>query len=87
VGSWSRATFGSSFGSISFGNVAQSGLSKEFVMNDLTVVGSLAGGGALGDVDLVYVPEPSTWLLVMFGVFRLTALVYSRRATDRVWSR
>ncbi|MDO3398211.1 hypothetical protein QWJ41_21050, partial [Nocardioides sp. SOB44] len=32
-----KATFGSSFGSLSFGNVAQTGLSQEFVLNDLTV--------------------------------------------------
>ena len=61
-----KATFGSSFGSLSFGNVAQAGLSEEFVADDLTVVGSLAGGGDLGPVDLVYVPEPSTvWLLLL----------------------
>jgi hypothetical protein len=61
-----KATFGSSFGSLSFGNVAQAGLSEQFVADDLTVVGSLAGGGDLGTVDLVYVPEPSTvWLLLL----------------------
>ena len=61
-----KATFGSSFGSLSFGNVAQVGLSEQLVADDLTVVGSLAGGGDLGPVDLVYVPEPSTvWLLLM----------------------
>ena len=61
-----KATFGSSYGSLSFGSVAQAGLSKQFVADDLTVVGSLAGGGDLGAVDLVYVPEPSTaWLLFM----------------------
>ena len=59
-----KATFGSSFGSLSFGNVAQPGLSRDFVLNDLTVVGSLAGGGDLGAVDLIYVPEPSTVLLL-----------------------
>ncbi len=63
-----KATFGSSFGSLSFGNVAQSGLSAEFVLSDLTVVGSLAGGGDLGAVDLIYVPEPSTALLVAIGL-------------------
>ena len=62
-----KATFGSSFGSLSFGNVAQAGLSKEFVLNDLTVVGSLQGGGGLGDVDLIYVPEPATCLLLVLG--------------------
>jgi hypothetical protein len=59
-----KATFGGSFESLSFGNVAQVGLSVDFLLNDLTVVGSLAGGGALGDVDLVYVPEPSALLLM-----------------------
>ncbi len=63
-----KATFGSSFGSLSFGNVAQPGLSEQFVHNDLSVVGSLAGGGALGDVDLVYVPEPSSILLLAVGL-------------------
>jgi len=64
-----KATFGGSFGSLSFGNVAQTGLAQDFVLNDLTVVGSLAGGGALGDVDLIYVPEPTSWLLLVLGGF------------------
>ena len=61
-----KATFGSSFG-----NVAQAGISEDFVANDLTVVGSLAGGGDLGAVDLVYIPEPST--PAMLGVALFTA--------------
>ena len=62
-----KATFGSSFGSISFGNVARTRLSKDMVAGDLTVVGSLAGGGDLGTVDLIYiaVPEPSTLVLLL----------------------
>ncbi len=68
-----KATFGSSFGSLSFGNVAQAGLSQQFVLADLTAVGSLAGGGALGNVDLVYVPEPSTWLLLSLGLVSIVA--------------
>jgi hypothetical protein len=63
-----KATFGSSFGSLSFGNVAQSGLSESSLLNDLTVVGSLAGGGALGNVDLIYIPEPSTLILLAMGL-------------------
>ena len=63
-----KATFGGSFGSISFGNVAQTGLTQEFVLGDLTVVGSLSGGGDLGDVDLIYVPEPSAGILVLLGL-------------------
>jgi len=71
-----KATFGSSFGSLSFGNVAQAGLSEDFVAGDLTVVGSLAGGGDLGPVDLIYIPEPSTLLLLGLG---LTAVLAPRR--------
>ena len=52
-----KATFGTSFGSISFGNVAQLGLTPDSLLNDLTVAGSLAGGGGLGPVDLVYMHE------------------------------
>jgi hypothetical protein len=63
-----KATFGSSFGSLSFGNVAQTGLSEESVLGDLTVIGSLAGGGDLGNVDLVYVPEPASALLLAIGL-------------------
>ena len=63
-----KATFGSSFGSLSFGNVAQTGLSEDVVANDLTVVGSLAGGGDLGPVDLIYVPEPASIFLLGLGL-------------------
>ena len=66
-----KATFGSSFGSLSFGNVAQAGLSLDFVLGDLTVVGSLAGGGDLGSVDLCCVPEPSTVALMLLGAIGL----------------
>ena len=66
-----KATFGSSFGTLSFGNVAAAGLSQEFVLGDLTVVGSLAGGGDLGAVDLIYVPEPSTVALMCLGFLLL----------------
>jgi hypothetical protein len=73
-----KATFGSSFGSLSFGNVAQAGLSQQFVLNDLTVVGSLAGGGGLGNVDLIYVPEPATVVLMVLGLWGLVAFARRR---------
>lgn len=63
-----KATFGGSFGSVSFGNVAQAGLSEDFVLGDLSAVGSLAGGGDLGEVDLVYIPEPSALGLILLGL-------------------
>ena len=47
-----RASFGSSFGSFSWGNVARPELTNDFIRNDLTVVGSMVGGGGLGSVDL-----------------------------------
>ena len=79
-----KATFGSSFGSLSFGNVAQSGLSEEFVAGDLTVVGSLAGGGDLGAVDLIYVPEPSAFGLMCAAWFGVLSIWPVRR--DRLFS-
>ena len=72
-----KATFGSNFGTLSFGNVAQAGLSQEFILSDLTVVGSLAGGGDLGAVDLIYIPEPST--MAILGLGALGVLVLRRR--------
>jgi hypothetical protein len=75
-----KATFSSSFGSLSFGNVAQAGLSERFVLNDLSVVGSLAGGGDLGNVDLIYVPEPSTIALLAMGFLSIAGLIERRRA-------
>ena len=78
-----KATFGGSFGSLSFGQVAQSGLSEEFLLNDLSVAGSLASGGALGDVDLIYVPEPSTIVFLVTGMVGLFSTLNSRRARAR----
>ena len=67
-----KATFGSSFGSLSFGNVAQAGLPNYFIPDDLTVVGSLAGGGDLGNVDCIFcTPEPSSLFLVLLGIVGL----------------
>ena len=74
-----KATFGSSFGSLSFGNVAKTGLSEAQVMNDLTVVGSLAGGGDLGSVDLIYVPEPSAMILLAMGLIGMWSIRLRRR--------
>ena len=56
-------------------------LSQVVVAGDLTVVGSLAGGGDLGAVDLIYVPvpEPSAWMLAILGA--LVVATVRRRAT------
>jgi hypothetical protein len=70
-----KATFGSIFGTLSVGRVAATGLSEQFVSDDLTVVGSLAGGGGLGDVDLLYVPvpEPSTLFFLTLALLGMCA--------------
>ena len=77
-----KATFGGSFAAISFGNALPAGLASSEVVADLSAVGSLAGGGDLGDVDLIYIPEPSTWALILLGLVGLSRLhqVRSRRA-------
>ena len=73
------ATFGAEFGDTTFGVVLPAGLSRDTVLNDLTVVGSLAGGGDLGEVDLVYVPEPSSVVLLALGlVIGLTRLGHAK---------
>jgi hypothetical protein len=74
-----KATFGSSFASLSFGNVAQPGLSEDFLLGDLAVIGSLAGGGDLGDVDLVYIPEPTAACLLAIGLLSWVMRFYCSR--------
>ena len=66
-------SFGTTFGSRSLGNVAQTGLSEDFVLNDLRVFGSLPGGRDLGPVDLIYIPEPTTLVLLTLGLLGLVA--------------
>jgi hypothetical protein len=79
-----KATFGSSFGSLSFGKIAQPGLSQEFVLGDLTVIGSLEGGGEVGPVDLIYIPEPSAIVLLGLGCVMVMTLRRRRQALDSV---
>ena len=78
-----KATFGSSFGSVSFGNVAQPGLSEDFIANDLSVIGSLWGGGGLGEVDLIYIPEPSAVVLLAFGLLAVAVHMTHRDSAVR----
>lgn len=73
-----KATFGGNFGSLSFGALAQPGLSADMLLADLTVVGSKDGGGDLGDVKLQYVPEPSTMILLALGLLGLIGVVRRR---------
>ena len=74
-----KATFGASFGSISFGNVAQVGLTPEFLLSDLSAVGSLQGGGPLNDVDLIYVPEPGAMTLLWLALVGVQTLACRNR--------
>ena len=71
-----KATFGTSFGFHSFGMVAERELSEDFLRSDLSVFGSLLGGGELRDVDLVYVaiPEPTSLALFSAALFIMLAV-------------
>ena len=52
---------------------------ERFVLGDSSVTGSLAGGGDPGNVDLVYVPEPTSSILLVAGL--LIGLLLVRRAS------
>ena len=75
-----KATFGGSFTTVSFGNVARTNLTQDFLQNDLTVSGSQAGGGIINDLPLAFfpvpVPVPSAILLLTVAG---ACLVYSNR--------
>ena len=68
-----KAVFGSDFSEVDFGAVAEAGLAKDLLLNDLTASGSLAGGGGTfgPEVQLNYIPEPSTIMLLGLGLLGL----------------
>ena len=61
-----KATLDGSFGSMTFGHVARTRLSEEFLHTDLSVAGMLANGAGVGAVDLVYVPHSGAGLTTIF---------------------
>ena len=70
--SFFHATFRGTFRSMSFGSIMEPELLEEFLLRDLSVVGSIAaasGGGAFRDADLIYVPvpEPCSIALLTLG--------------------
>ena len=68
-----KAVFGGEFTEVDFGTVAEAGLDKTFLLNDLSASGSLAGGGTYGaEVEFNYIPEPGSMILLGLGVIGLT---------------
>ena len=59
------------------------GRSEGLVPGDVTEIGSLAGGAALGEVDLIYVPEPTALLLAAVGALG----VFGSRLRRPLWKR
>lgn len=53
---------------VNFGPVAEAGLSQQFLLDDLSVIGAFTEGGAVNDADLIYVPEPSSLILLVTGL-------------------
>ena len=76
-----KAVFGSDFAQVDFGTVAGAGLGKDLLLSDLTASGSLAGGGGTfgPDVQLNYIPEPSTVILFALGLIGLVGVSRRRR--------
>ena len=69
-----KATFGDSFGSFVLQNLVETGLTEEFLLRDLSATGSYSVGGPFGpDVELLYIPEPSTLLMMMIALSALMA--------------
>jgi hypothetical protein len=59
------------FGAISFGPIARPGLTKEFLLRDLSVAAESSRGVVdFGEFDLVYAhaPEPTTFALLLLGL-------------------
>lgn len=73
------AAFGEGFGSLDLGEVLLPGLPPEFLLEDLSVAGSLAGNGELGPVDLIYIPEPGGLALAAVGLAGLSAAAWRSR--------
>ena len=65
------------FTDLSFGSVAQPGLTEDAVLMDLSASGSLLPSGLIGPVDLVYIPipEPSTFRGALIALFLIAARV------------
>jgi hypothetical protein len=76
-----RNSFSDGFGSFSFGAVARTGLEEEFLLNDVTIIGSFAEGGEIGDVDLIFVPEPVTAVPALLGVLSVVLYLAHIRRT------
>ena len=76
-----KAVFGDQFSEVDFGAVAGAGLAKEVLLDDLTASGSLAGGGGTfgPDVQLNYIPEPSTMVLLSLGFVGLVVCARRKR--------
>ena len=75
-----KATFGTSFGPLSFGRVARAELSEDFIRTDLIVDGTFAGGGRINNVELVYVPEPTSLVLLLICLPALSRVALCRAA-------
>ena len=65
----------------SLGNVAEPGLAEEFLLRDLTAVGLFDSATEIGPVDLIYipVPEPSTAVLCVFGLYGIVGFRWSHK--------
>ncbi|MCP4191016.1 MAG: PEP-CTERM sorting domain-containing protein [Planctomycetaceae bacterium] len=63
------------FADLNLGTVAPTGLNAEYLGSDLSLEGSMLGGGGLEEVKLLVIPEPSAFFLFGIGLLGLRSLV------------
>ncbi|MCA9199375.1 MAG: PEP-CTERM sorting domain-containing protein [Planctomycetales bacterium] len=61
------------FDDLDFGPAMAPGIGKDVLAQDLKVSGSFLGGGSL-EVDLMYVPEPSSMVMIGLGLIGLASI-------------
>lgn len=69
---------GGNFNDLYYGDIMPPGLSRAFVIEDLTARATIWGGPEVENIDLVYVPEPASMALLIAGIFIASSATWRR---------